>query len=527
MAKDLIVNGVTYPGTDIMEMQTADGGKALYADTGDTTVTAAAMLKGTKARDKDGALVEGEIEEVERATPFFTVNGDTVSVWAYQNEGYVQGGEITAEKQLEWISGKEITPGAEEQSVRGNRFLKGDIVVKGDPDLVPENIVKGATIFDVEGAAETGGVEPPDSLALDPDVVYATTRPKDWLPMPTPGDDEIYILCHVYDGLTAQFTANITISGTSTLEFGTVNDGVFVAKETMPSSSGGKINKTIDSAEYGSLTSDGKKQCMIRIRGPVTEFNGCVNKGPHPGVEVVCGVKLNKIQFGYTGTNERSWINLRYVSFIGNGGAANLDQAFYWCTALLCIRCEKENEVTSIMHTFRECPSLISVSNKLAVGTNTVKCNYFAQRIGCGVFPKFAIRPSSLYLAFQYAAVNDIDFATIDTSECTDMNSAFRYGYNIRSIRNLNISSLSDANLMFSHLYNLQRLTFAGATTRGGFSISVSAIGLTRAALLETLNSLPTATAAATLNISGCGGASELTEADIAIATAKNWTIVI
>lgn len=482
---------------------------------------------------ESGVFTTGDIKvaampTATQATPTISVSSSgLITANANQNAGYVAAGSKSATKQLTTKSAQTYTPGTSNQTISSGRYLTGTQTIKGDANLKAENIVAGVSIFGVEGTAETGGAEPPDSLALDPDVVYATTRPMDWLPMPTPGDGEIYILCHVYDGLTAQFTANITISGTGTVEFGTVNDGVFVAKETMTFSSGNKINKTIDSAEYGSLTSDGKKQCMIRIRGPVTEFNGCVNKGPHPGVEVVCGVKLNKIQFGYTGTNERSWINLRYVSFIGNGGATNLDQAFYWCTALLCIRCEKENEVTSLMHTFRECPSLISVSNKLAVGTNTVKCNYFAYRMGCGVLPKFAIRPSSLYSAFNYASFTDIDFATIDTRECTDMNSAFRYGYNIRSIRNLNISSLSDANLMFSHLYNLQRLTFAGATTRGGFSISVPALGLTRAALLETLNSLPTATAAATLNIRDCSGASELTDEDIAIATAKNWTITI
>jgi hypothetical protein len=37
--------------------------------------------------------------------------------------------------------------------------------------------------------------------------------------------------------------------------------------------------------------------------------------------------------------------------------------------------------------------------------------------------------------------------------------------------------------------------------------------------------SLPTATAAATITITGVPGASALTDAEIAVATAKNWTI--
>lgn len=395
-----------------------------------------------------------------------------------------------------------------------------------DPELTEQEELIEQIKAALSGKTAGGnGVEPPDGLALDPDVVYATTRPKDWLPMPTPEDDEIYILCHVQDGQTIPFNATISISGKTTVEFGTISEGVFVAQETLTSSSGGNVNKVIDSASYGNLTSDRMKQCMVRIKGPVTAFNGVAAKGPHPGVEVVCGIKLTKIQFGYTATNERCWMNLRYVSFVGNGGAANLEQAFYWCTALRCIRCETDNRVTNIKSSLRECFSLSSVSPRLIAATEAVDASYWAQRLGTAIFPRFAVKVSSLYYAFHNAPFDDINFETIDTSECTDMNSAFRYGYSILSIRNLDISSLSDTANMFSHLFNLQRLTFAGETTPGGFTIAVPALGLNRTALLETINSLPVATAAATLNISGCSGASELTEEEIAIATAKNWTI--
>jgi lysophospholipase L1-like esterase len=59
MAKDLIVNGVTYPGTDIIDMLTSDGSSAVYADMSDTDVTPEKMMEGTRARGADGEPVVG------------------------------------------------------------------------------------------------------------------------------------------------------------------------------------------------------------------------------------------------------------------------------------------------------------------------------------------------------------------------------------------------------------------------------------------------------------------------------------
>jgi hypothetical protein len=447
------------------------------------------------------------LDSVELATPSIEVSDNgLITARVVQPSGYVSFSAKSQTKQLPTQGATTITPtDTPQKAVEAGTYVTGDIVVD---------------------AAE-GGVAPPDSLVLDPDVVYATTRPKDWLPMPTPEDDEIYILCHVHDGLTATFLANISASGETTVEFGAIIEGAFVARETLTSSSGGKVEKMLDSASYGDPTSDGKKQCMVRIKGPVTVFNGAAGSGPHPGVEVVCGIKLTQIRFGYAAATDRCWMNLRYVSFVGNGGAANLEQAFYWCAALKCIRCEADNQVTNIKNSLRECCGLVSVSPKLITSMTAVDASYFAQRLGTAIFPRFAVKVSSLYYAFHYAPLDDINFDTIDTSACTNMNSSFRYGYAIRSIRNLDITSLSDTANMFSNLHNLQQLTFAGETTPGGFTIGVPAPGLTRPALLETINSLPVATEAATLTITDCAGASQLTDEDIAIATAKNWTITI
>ncbi len=47
-----------------------------------------------------------------------------------------------------------ITPGATDQIIQAGRFLAGDLTVKGDTDLVAQNIKSGVNIFDVAGSAE-------------------------------------------------------------------------------------------------------------------------------------------------------------------------------------------------------------------------------------------------------------------------------------------------------------------------------------------------------------------------------------
>ena len=55
--------------------------------------------------------------------------------------------------------------------------------------------------------------------------------------------------------------------------------------------------------------------------------------------------------------------------------------------------------------------------------------------------------------------------------------------------------------------------------------INVSYTGLDRAALVNLFNSLPTVSANQVCNVTGATGADDLTAADLAIATAKGWTI--
>lgn len=51
------------------------------------------------------------------------------------------------------------TPGTADQTIAAGQYLTGPQTIKGDANLLPENIVSGKSIFNVEGTAETGGGE--------------------------------------------------------------------------------------------------------------------------------------------------------------------------------------------------------------------------------------------------------------------------------------------------------------------------------------------------------------------------------
>ena len=50
-----------------------------------------------------------------------------------------------------------ITPGTTDKTIASGKYLTGTQTIKGDANLVAENIVKGKSIFGVEGSAESGG----------------------------------------------------------------------------------------------------------------------------------------------------------------------------------------------------------------------------------------------------------------------------------------------------------------------------------------------------------------------------------
>lgn len=373
---------------------------------------------------------------------------------------------------------------------------------------------------------------PPSSMALDPDEVYRTTRPKDWLPMPTPGDDEIYLLNLIPEGLDGAFTAQITFSGTCTVDFGNLVDGVFVAKETVTPTSGTKFFHTVYWDDYGDETSERERQYLVRIHGEGIDMVELLstNLSLHSEayicpVDAVVGMTVDfRTEAGAATTVDCA--TLRYVRFVGNGRMNYTNQyAYRYCGGLRSISSENPAKGTTMGYSFTECKSLLAISKNMFLTDVSYK-NAFAD--GAFAVPADAkIRPTEVqYCWGGCASLTKIDGNQIDTSLCANFTGFVQGSSTLRIVTNLNISSMTTTASMFKNA-NIAKLTFAGETTPGGWTIDCSTCIMSHKALVNMINSLPTALSPATITITNNPGAAELTDEEIAIATARNWTVTI
>lgn len=113
MAKNVVINGVTYQSVPEVDIPISGGGTAKFMDTSDANATGAQLRNGATAY-VDGSKVVGSMTEKSAQT---------------------------------------YTPTTSDQTINANQFLAGAQTIKGDTNLVGSNIVAGKTIFNVAGTA--------------------------------------------------------------------------------------------------------------------------------------------------------------------------------------------------------------------------------------------------------------------------------------------------------------------------------------------------------------------------------------
>lgn len=145
------------------------------------TATANKIRAGTGKSDKitwkeDNGFADDIPEGVEQATPTIDVGDDgKITASSTQGGGIVKSGTHAATKQLELQAAMTVTPSTHDQTVvNKGRYTTGDIIVKGDEDLIPKNIKKGVEIFDVIGTAEEGKPVEIGSFTPASDVLEVT-----------------------------------------------------------------------------------------------------------------------------------------------------------------------------------------------------------------------------------------------------------------------------------------------------------------------------------------------------------------
>lgn len=93
-----------------------------------------------------------------QATPSISVSSaGKITATATQTAGYVAAGTKTGTKQLTTQAAQTITPGTSDKTIASGRYLTGTQTIKGDTNLVAENIKSGVSIFGVTGSYEGSG----------------------------------------------------------------------------------------------------------------------------------------------------------------------------------------------------------------------------------------------------------------------------------------------------------------------------------------------------------------------------------
>lgn len=155
-----------------------------YVDLSSDTVTADKMLSPYTAHDANGEIITGTIPtktssnisvsgptvtvpsgyysgsytkvvaNANQATPSISVNSSgLITASSTQSEGYVAAGTTSATKQLRTKAAATITPSTTDQTISSGKYLTGTQTIKGDANLVAENIKAGVSIFGVTGTS--------------------------------------------------------------------------------------------------------------------------------------------------------------------------------------------------------------------------------------------------------------------------------------------------------------------------------------------------------------------------------------
>ena len=409
-------------------------------------------------------------------------------------------------------------------------------------------------------AIQTGGGGGSTSGPIDPVEVYNTTRPSDWLPMPTPADNEMYLLFHIPDGVSSLLAFTVTCTGNYTVALGTVSGGSFVASSSVDIASGSKYEAELFADDYGNLTSDGMKQVMAKVSGTdiLTWAPSTHSKKTSPSdfagwniVEIACRIPSGTSVACGSRTQNLALKKLRYFSWYGKNAVTNASNMFFYCYSLTAIPQMDTSAVTNMNGMFVSCFSLTAIP-QLDTSAVTDMSNMFYYCYSLTAIPQLdtsAVTNMSymFYACYSLKAIPQLDTSAVtnmnsmfsscyslteipqlDTSAVTNMNGMFNGCFSLTAIPQLDTSAVTNMSNMFRYCYALTSIALDNTVTGwAGYAVSLQDCSLSHAAIVTFFNSLPTITSAKAITLTGNPGLSELTDAEKAIATGKGWTLTL
>ena len=440
----------------------------------------------------------------------------------------------------------------------GNAYSK--VSEKGGTVPASQTVANLATAIDSIPAGGGGGGGGGSGEPLDPVEVYNTTRPSDWLSMPTPADNELYLLFHIPDGFSSLLAFTVTCTGNYTVALGSVSDGAFVQMRSTTVASGSKYETELFANGYGNLTSDGHKQVMVKVSGTdiLTWAPSKHSKKTSPSnfagwniVEISCNLPSGTSVACGSSSGNISLKKLRYFAWYGKNAVTNMSSMFINCYSLTAIPQMDTSAVTDMSSMFDFCYSLTAIP-QMDTSAVTNMLQMFSNCYSLTAIPQMDTSAATnmanmFYSCSSLTAIPQMDTSAVtnmssmfrvcnsltavpqmDTSAVTDMSSMFNSCYSLTAIPQIDTSAVTDMSSMFYSCYSLTAIAFNGSVTGwAGYAISLSDCSLSHAAIVAFFNSLPTITSAKAITLTGNPGVSELTAAEKAIATGKGWTLTL
>ena len=387
----------------------------------------------------------------------------------------------------------------------------------------------------------------------DPDVVYKATRPAEWMLMPDPAEDEIYLLCMIPDGLSAWFACKaVTSPGTEySIDIGVVGEtGAYVQKASIATVASNTVWRAeIAAASWMPVTSDGMAQCLMRVSGDhikqwypeaIVESKSSGKRtygGPIVDLVARCAyaTKISTVSQNEGSTTQNGIESIMYYAWFGaSDPGITRDPAFMFKqrASLLAVRALDLSGSKYFGNMFEGCTLLMAVPEiDLSEATNITKM--YSECSSLDRINIYAPNATQCYnVLFKCTSVKSasVRIGSPDNPG-TNIGGAMDYMYGLQSIKDtwLYLKPLSGLQTgMYGHQTSLTRVNFGMGSETGinGYDIDFSASPLGHAAIREMIDSLPTITAAKKITVTGCPGAAEVTEDDVAAAAAKNWTLV-
>ena len=301
------------------------------------------------------------------------------------------------------------------------------------------------------------------SEPLDPVEVYNTTRPSDWLPMPTPADNEMYLLFHIPDGFSSLLAFTVTCTGNYTVALGSVSDGAFVQMSSTTVASGSKYETELFADDYGNLTSDGHKQVMVKVSSTdiLTWEPSTHSKKTSPSdfagwniVEIACRIPSGTSVACGRNTVNKSLKKLRYFAWYGKNAVTNMSNMFYSCYSLTAIPQMDTSAVTNMSGMFSSCYYLTAIP-QMDTSAVTNMSGMFNSCYSLTAIPQIDTSAAKDMSNMFYSCYSLTAIPQMDTSAVTNMSKMFSSCFSLTAIPQMDTSAVTNMSGMFNSCYSL------------------------------------------------------------------------